>query len=213
MNNPPTDHTNTAATKPSTMDTIKDKTATLVEKVTGRPHGHHDTTGLHEPTGLHDPTGIHDPTGQQTNATSRTVHDPAHLRDNKQNVPPHAGSTAAGTAIPRESAMDRAAYQQQYGQNIAGTNQPAAAATDPNTAQSSVDPRNQAATTTAPGSSAAGTAIPHGSAVDRAAYQKQYGQGTAGSNQPAAATTDPRYQTTTSTAPGSSAAGTAIPHG
>ncbi|KAG0252701.1 hypothetical protein BG011_006840, partial [Mortierella polycephala] len=36
---------------------------------------------------------------------------------------------------------------------------------------------------------------------------QQYGQGTAGSNQPAAAATDPRYQTTTTTATGTSAPG------
>ncbi|KAG0367928.1 hypothetical protein BGZ54_002998 [Gamsiella multidivaricata] len=97
--------------KPSTMDTIKDKAANLVNKVTGKTHD--DTTGTHH-TGIHDTTatGIH------------KDHNPLH----KDHNPLHTGAATADYAAPQGNTADRLAYQPQtgvpapvptYAQNIA----------------------------------------------------------------------------------------------
>ncbi|KAF9182710.1 hypothetical protein BGZ51_004496 [Haplosporangium sp. Z 767] len=157
MNNPTTTTTNhnnttTAATKPSTMETLKEKAANLAEKVTGKPHGHHDAAG------------------HQTTATSGTVHDPAHLNENLKHSggplhtgagPLHTGAAATGTAIPHGSTVDRTAYQQ-HGQNT----------TDPNFVQSSAVPPNQTTTI-----SAAGTSIPGGAPLQHPAPAGHIGTG------------------------------------
>ncbi|KAG0202274.1 hypothetical protein BGX28_005159 [Mortierella sp. GBA30] len=80
MTNPPT------TTKPSAMETIKDKAAHLVDKVTGK---HHEES--HRDTAAH----------------ATNVSDPSH------SGPPHTGAAAADTAVPHRTPIDRAAYQQQ----------------------------------------------------------------------------------------------------
>ncbi|KAI7820077.1 hypothetical protein BC939DRAFT_458871 [Gamsiella multidivaricata] len=84
--------------KPSTMDTIKDKAANLVNKVTGKTHD--DTTGTHH-TGIHDTTatGIH------------KDHNPLH----KDHNPLHTGAATADYAAPQGNTADRLAYQPQTG--------------------------------------------------------------------------------------------------
>ncbi|KAG0372133.1 hypothetical protein BGX24_000690 [Mortierella sp. AD032] len=105
-NTTPTHNNNVSADKPSTVDTIKEKAAAVVNKLTGKHHTddhhtkdnhHHDTaTGTH----THDATGTHthDATGTHThNATGAQTHDATGTRHTAGTIVgavPHAASAA-----------------------------------------------------------------------------------------------------------------------
>ncbi|KAF9961676.1 hypothetical protein BGZ72_002508 [Mortierella alpina] len=81
-----TNHTETSTHKPSTVETLKDKAANLVNKVTGKSHGHDDATHTHtEPLDQHKhtpaaTTGTHQD-HHQTPTTATSVEQDKHNAD------------------------------------------------------------------------------------------------------------------------------------
>ncbi|KAF9288419.1 hypothetical protein BGZ68_000295 [Mortierella alpina] len=82
-----TNHTETSAHKPSAVETLKDKAANLVNKVTGKSHGHNEATHTHtEPLDQHK----HSPAATTTTGTHQDHHHtsaaPTSIEHDKHNV-------------------------------------------------------------------------------------------------------------------------------
>ncbi|KAG0027680.1 hypothetical protein BGZ81_005379 [Podila clonocystis] len=136
MTNPTTVYpaTNTAVdhTKPSKLEVIKEKAATLVDKVTGKFH--HTTTATTSDPDQHlhqrqdnpvdylnvkDPVHNHDPTH---NHNSQPHHDknPFHQHKDHHGNPLHVGAAVGDAAVPHQPTVKDAAYQQQLGTQTTG---------------------------------------------------------------------------------------------
>lgn len=137
MTNPattyPTTNTATDHTKPSKLEAIKDKAATLIDKVTGKSHHTTIATTTDPVTGQH----LHQHQGDsvdylnmknplQHNQDSAHQHNqPDHdknsfhqHRDHRGN-PMHTGAAVGDTAIPYQPTVKDAAYQQHIGTHMA----------------------------------------------------------------------------------------------
>ncbi|KAF9389699.1 hypothetical protein CPB97_010779 [Podila verticillata] len=124
--------TNTAAehTKPSKLEAIKDKAATLVDKVTGKSH-HTTTATITDPvTGQHlrqhhgDPVDYlnvkgslqhnQDPTHHHHNQADHDKN-PFHQHKDRHGNPMHTGAAVGDAAVPHQPTVKDAAYQQHIG--------------------------------------------------------------------------------------------------
>ncbi|KAG0057512.1 hypothetical protein BGZ83_009151 [Gryganskiella cystojenkinii] len=141
--------------EPSTMEAIKDKAVNLVDRVTGKHHGHTDNAGVHT-------TGPSGATGLATNPNS-TINNP-NLNNNAQTgssyLPPGANpsTVAPGTTNNNHGVLHNNAHQQTFDN------------THNNNHHDHSGPMHT-------GAAMGGTAVPHNQSVDRAAYQQNVAPG------------------------------------
>ncbi|KAF9988039.1 hypothetical protein BGZ65_012994 [Modicella reniformis] len=111
MTNPETAHT-----KSSTMEHIKDKATNLVHKVTDKLHGNDYTTHNTTVNSTVDPANHHNLADHRGHHRGEGLAGP-HLHDQHQQQPKHSGplhtgAALAGAAVPHDKSVDRGAYQQ-----------------------------------------------------------------------------------------------------
>ncbi|KAF9332372.1 hypothetical protein BG006_004762 [Podila minutissima] len=139
MTNPATTHptTNTAVdhTKPSKLEVIKDKAATLVDKVAGKSHHTTTATTINPAADQHlrrhqgnpvDYLNIKDPLHHNQDPTHHHSNQPHHDKNlfhqhkSHHDNPLHTGAAVGDAAVPHQPTVKDAAYKQHLDSQTAG---------------------------------------------------------------------------------------------
>ncbi|CAO3571393.1 unnamed protein product [Mortierella alpina] len=107
-----TNHTETSAHKPSAVETLKDKAASLVNKVTGKSHGHDEATHTHtEPLDQHKHTPAATTTGthQDHHHTPATATSTEHNKHTTEHGKVNPSAFLASVTLPDATASSGSA--------------------------------------------------------------------------------------------------------